>query len=158
MSPDQIGLITDLANTMLQSGYLVSRRMLLLSYKDATIRVNKTKIVPFMQAMRFDDDHCVTIEPLFDRGVWSQKLQRRVRPVCIVETYAKSSHHDLTQYRADMCEPWSTRDSIHEKWSLKAISFLRRTGHLDLLYDGDIHPVGAQRTGRLQHRLRRLHI
>lgn len=164
-SPEKVGLVTDLANTLYAHGYFLARRTLLKSFEGVYVRIGNRRVA-FMDLMLFDSEHCVPVDEPYRRSYWNRLLFRREYVAWSCSTVPTSSPSDHLETMIG----WKTRSRevrisqfdrafqehpIHEKWSNKAVAFLAGSHHWDLLENGDVTVVGQRRAGRLRHRVRR---
>jgi hypothetical protein len=159
MSPDMVGLVTDLANSLLQRRYFLARRYLLKSYSKSVVRVGN-RAVPFMDLMDFSSTGCIPLEEPYTPKVWHDEYQTSGRFHWALQATQRDTVYDFLDWKYDpelrsQCSRPIKIGQVHEKWSEKATLSLARMNHLDLLRDGDIKVVGTRRAGRLRYRFRR---
>jgi len=162
VSPDRVGLVTDLANTLLSCGYLEARRTLLKYYEGKRIRVNH-RIQPFMDFVSFDSGHCVPVIEPYNTGTWNVDLQCLGVTRKSIVTSSLKSRYDWDEYhsrtlpslREDRLRVNSLPKPVNPKWSLKAVTFLSKHHFWSLLEKGSVEDVGACRTGRTHQRISR---
>lgn len=155
VSPDLVGTVTDLANTLLTSGYFLARRILLKKFSTYSVRVGNRKY-RFMDLVTFGSTGLVPMMQSYTTTRWDQQLQRRVRkqfqckikPVPDTMDYHHFQWSMVPRTRAERlktkCFVTITPDP---KWSYKATLFLLRSHHWDLLQEGEVCEVGSCRTG-----------
>lgn len=164
-SPDMVGTVSDLANSLLLQGYFLGRRHLLKAFEDVKIDLG-TQVVPFMDFMWFDDKSCIPIIAPYVRSRWNCNLQRREYTVKSIGAENLSADSDYQQATADTTLP--TRDlrlrhltypvvrvDVDERFSQRAVVALSKFGFFDLLEGRDIQDVGHTKTGRLRYKVRR---
>lgn len=161
-SPEMVGLITDLSNSLSQFGSFDARRALLLQWSEVSVVV-ESKSVPFMDLMRFDGDHCTPIITPYVNTYYCKKLQCRVERVWSCDTRAAKADSDFLQWKSDL-RPRSREQRIRDlhplmytvvdpKFSRKGVICLSRLGFRELIEGNDIEDVGHRATGRLRRRL-----
>jgi len=157
VSPEQIGKISDLANTLLQSGYVDARRILLRMFS-GTDTVIRNRSVPTSTLLAFDKDHLIPIQEPYRKTYWCDSHQTRYYDQWVVECRPRKSPSDFIQWKEDSYQygPETSFLTYHEKWTPQGIATLERLGFTELLQQGDIVAAGITRTGRLHYRLRRL--
>lgn len=152
VSPESVGLITDLANTLLDSGYFLARRELLTSYKESSIRVGN-RVYPFFDVFQFGPTTCRTLLDDYSKGTFDDGYQRSFKRKTSIEWQPKPSLQDWCEFSHRPEEnDEGTSLCCHERWSLKGAIALSKLGHQDLLVKGDIEPVCTTRTGPLRLR------
>lgn len=160
-SPDQIGMVTDLANSMLDFGVLSARRMLLKYYAGCKLRVG-TKVKPFMDFVIWGPTHCRSLYDTVEPGRWNYNLQRWERRCKSIQAIARHSRFDVVEYfhnvefltreeRMDRTSRRFRRLDCDPKWSLTGLTALAGMGHFDLLVNGEVHDVCTSSTGRLRY-------
>lgn len=164
-SPEKVGLVTDLANTLYAHGYFRARRKLLKQYEKASVRIG-SRCVAFMDLVLFDKDHCVPVVEPYCVSYWNRLLFRReyAHWSCLAANSAATSDHletmagwkqRLRSERISCVRGGFITPRVHPKWSDKAVAFLAGTHNWDMLENGDVTVVGKRRTGRLHYRLKR---
>ena len=163
VSPEQIGLVSDLANNLLDAGYTAARIFLLKTFEKAYIRIGSQRL-PFMESMEFGDGQTKPSSEPYTRRVWSDKLQASGEVRTTIEAVAKRAKNDYRDFQSrNIPLTRSQRISrkypkfvrVHEKWSQKAVTFLSKFRHFELLETGDLQVGGSSRTGRVQYKVRR---
>lgn len=162
VSPDRIGLVTDLANTLFSSGYFLARRLFLRSMSEISVRVG-SRTVPFMQLMDFSDRNCLSVLESFQSTRWNSLLHCSGTDRLHVEArlsptrwdYVDFQSTNLPRSRAERIRIKPLYREFNPKWSQKGLIALSRFGFLDLLVDGELKRYGSRHTGRLQYRLRK---
>lgn len=163
MSPERIGMVSDLANSLLGHEYYAARIFLLKSYGEFSVRVGK-RVLAFMDVMRFDDEHTMPIVAPYERRVWSDELQALGVHRTSIEASVSRAKNDYLDYQSRnvpltraqrISRQYPHRVRVHEKWSRDAIIALSRFGFWDLLETGDLETGGVCRTGRQRYRIRR---
>lgn len=163
VSPEEIGMVSDLANSLLDANYLAARLYLLKLYEDKSVCVGRKRL-PFMSCMVFDSEHCVPVSEVYGRQVWSDKLQASGVIRTTVEAAARRAKSDYVDYQSRnlpltrqqrISLRYPQRIPVHEKWSQKAVIFLAKTQQWDLLRDGDLRAIDISRTGRTDYKVRR---
>lgn len=160
-SPEDVGMITDVANSLLTHGYTKARRMLLKSYSELHVRVGRRE-VPFSDLVIWDDKHCLSVLDSYKSTVWNKKLQRSGSWFWSLEAATASAWSDFQQWKSqnvprtremrisDLRRPLR-KVTVDPKWSPKAITCLARFHHWDMLETGDLVESGTCRTGRSQY-------
>jgi len=155
VSPDLVGTVTDLANSLGTLGYYTARRILLKKFSGYCLKVGNRKY-SFMDVVYFSDDGLKPIIDDYTHTRWDSDIQARVSKHFRCTTAPTPGSQDYTHFQ------WSTilRNrrvlshgfdlSYHEKWSSKAILFLCKSKQFDLLRTGEVQEVGACKTGRLR--------
>lgn len=155
VSPDEVTMVSDLANTLRQHGYFQARRNLLTSFNKVKVRIGN-RAVPFMDLMDFSELGCIPIESSYHRLAWSDELQCSGRRVWSCQLVAKKTEWDFLEWKSHYVSSLPrTITSVHPKWSDKAITCLSQFKWFELLENGDIEDVGSRRTGRMRYILRR---
>lgn len=161
LPPESVGSITDLANTLLLSGYTDARRLLLVSYQGSSVSIGHRK-VPFMDLVRFGSTHCESILPSRRRGRWNSKLHcsvGRERSLRIVVAATEFDFLDWESENVPRSRQQRQRQQlprnvvVDERWSVKGVTYLARFRCWDLLEKGDVQVGGVRRTGRLHYKL-----
>jgi hypothetical protein len=162
VSPDLVGTVTDLANSLLRLGYTTSRRILLKRFERYSVRFGN-KDVAFMKLLQFNDNGIQPIVEPYTSTRWDANLQCRTRTQLQCRTtptrHRMDYHHFqwmmLPRCRAERLTVFKTPKKVifHSKWSDKAVIFLSRFQHWDLLESGEICENGTCRTGRLRSSL-----
>lgn len=164
-SPERVGLITDLANSLYLQGYFHARRFLLKSNENVIVRVG-SKEWSLLDLMVFDGKHCFPVQMPYHKTVWSSKLHTALVGSWSIENQLSQAPSDYLAFqhgntRRDREQRLRDlyhipiRIDIHPKWSQKAVIALAASHQWDLLKDGDIQVVGRRRTGRPRCRIRR---
>lgn len=168
-SPEQVDVITDLANSLLQFGCFTARRALLQFYARENLRYGN-RTVPFLDLCFFDEKHLVPLIEDYHKGVWSFKLQRSFVQHWSVKPVVDKSSSDFQQWKSENCprpRQQRLRDSNGQgkleyryqrftcppdpRWTSKGITFLGRFQQWDLLFDGDVREPASCRTGRFHY-------
>lgn len=163
-SPERVGMITNLANSLYEQGYFQCRRKLLKSYEGVNVRIGN-RVRPFMDLMRFDREHCIPVGIPYVRQTWDPNIQSRVVRYWSCDIAQSSSAFDYQQwqsnnYRRSRGErirdlyPDMSNIQVEPRFGRKAVVCLSKFGYLDLLQGRDIQDVGPCRTGRLRQRFR----
>lgn len=165
LAPETVGMVTDLANSLLAFGCFSARRMLLKYFEQQTITVGNREW-PFMALVRFDDEHLVPIGDPSGERVWSRDYQRSILVSRQVVCSTKRAPSDFLQWKSEnvprsrserlesRLRPGGNVD-VDPKFSKKAVVFLCRFGFQDLLEGHDVEVVGQSRTGRPRFRVKR---
>jgi hypothetical protein len=168
MSPEQVSLVSDLANTLGDAGYRLARRHLLQSYEGVKVTLD-SKLHSFMDFVLFDARHCAPVGEPYNRWVWNRKVQALGVWKKSVWLSQRQSDQDYEDHSSSL-RPETRRDRIlrkrripvrvnpDPKWSTKAVIFLARHGFRDMLEEGDIRVIGACRTGRTHCSYRRVFV
>lgn len=150
VSPDRVGMITDLANTLSENGFYDARRLLLKSYEKAKVRVRKT-VFSFHDLIDWSPNGLVPIGDVYRRLKWDPFIQRSYYEQPIVVTRPNRSWADYRHYQCLQSFQRDPDPSVHPKWSDKGKLALLRMGHYDLLRSGEIESAGSCRAGRLHY-------
>lgn len=156
-SPDDVAMVSDLANDLRSHGYFHARRNLLKSFEDVMVRVGR-HVVPFMDLMDFSPSGCIPMGDPYCHRSWNKSFQRSGRWVWSCEASAERSRYDFLEWKSNVPRspaPHGIDLRVDPKWSRKAVLYLARNHHWDLLREGDIEVVGPRRAGRLRYNLRK---
>lgn len=168
-SPEAVGMVTDLSNSLLLYGCLDARRLLLLYYKGETVTCGNRKR-PFMDLVKFDDEHLVPVIDYPPRNVrWDANLQRSYTEGHEVHVTTSRAGSDFTQWKSDnvrRCREQRIIDlhppirqvDADPKFSAKAVLWLSSFGFLEELERGTWQVAGAERTGRQVYAIRSVRI
>lgn len=164
VSPEQVGMVTDLANSLLSCGYTRARRTLLKKFRDVYIVLGKRKI-PFFKLVEFSDRHCHPVTDPYHQVIFIKDYQCLGYNQLKVEPVSKHASQDLQEWRSlgiprTRAQRISQRFScvnteVHERWSQKGVTMLSRFKFFDLVRNGDIEESGTVSTGRMHYKLRR---
>lgn len=155
VSPDLIGTVTDLANSLHAGGYFLARRILLKKFSKYSIRLGN-RLLPFDRVLRFDGKGVIPIHESYAATRWDANLQRAVRVQLDLRATQLRGTMDYHHFQWMMPEPRAAVDYpkqvvVSAKWSDKAITCLARFRHWDLLRTGDLCETGSCKTGRLRY-------
>lgn len=169
ISPEDVGMITDLANAFFGQGYFRARRNFLISYNKKVVRCG-TQVRPVRSLLQFDSRHIVPIAEQNPQLHWNRYLQCSGTYVERLAARNSRADSDFQQWDSDL--PVSSRLTslsrlhsrkrnevprvIDPRWGVKGILCLCKFGFGRLLEpDADIEPVKSTRTGRLHYQIRR---
>lgn len=156
VSPDLIGTVTDLANSLHAGGYFLARRILLKKFSKYTIR-HGNRLLPFDRMLRFDRKGVIPICESYAATRWDANLQRAVRvqlDLRATQLRDRMDYHHFQWMMPVSRVAVSDRPKkliFDSKWSVKAITCLARFRHWDLLQTGDLCETGSCKTGRLRY-------
>jgi len=161
-SPDDIGMITDIANDLLRLGYRKARRRILKEYEGYVIRIG-SRLKPFKDFLVWGDQGIISLNESLCDLRWDGNIQRWYRVQKSIQATPRSTRYDVVEYfhnriglsreerlRRRRCLPKSI--DVDERWSEKGTIALLKLGHFDLLQEGDVRVVGSCGTGRLHYR------
>lgn len=161
-SPDDIGMITDIANDLLRLGYLRARRRILKEYSKYVLRVG-TRLKPFMDFVVWGDNGIISLNEIHGGERWDNNIQRTIRVQKSIQATPRSTKYDVVEFIHNIV-PKSREErlrrrcylprgiNVDDRWSEKGTIALLKLGHFDLLENGDVLGVGSCRTGRLHYR------
>jgi len=165
VSPEWIGLVSDLANSLYMAGYFRCRRQLLRYFSEKRVRVG-SRLALFMDLMVFDGEHCFPVGQPYARTTFDRLIQRSVERLWSCDARVGRAGSDYVDYQStnvrrdrsvrisDLVHT-ATKRCVDPKWSRTAVVALAKYGHWDLLAGDDVQVVGQRRTGRLRYTLRR---
>lgn len=158
--PEHVGMVTDMANTFLDSHYYDARRLLLKIFEEKYIK-HRGKRHPFMSLMRFDERHCRPLIPQYGETSVSKKLQTPVRIHKDIAARPTKHRNDYQQWQSSL-RPVSREDRrirrrpvtfVDSRWTVRGCTFLAGMGHFPLLQEGEPREARVYRTGRLRYKL-----
>lgn len=179
-SPEQVGTVTDLANTLLDFGYYTARRCLLKYWEGASIRCGH-KSHAFTKCVDWSDTGIRSLHTPSPPLKWDPHLMRSYYEVWEVVVETAATVYDIEQYRCSMLLHGFTVSSAAtaacsgtfglteypagtcsygtfshpRKWREKTKGFLLQNSCLifdELLVLGEITCASVCRTGRLRQR------
>lgn len=161
-SPEQVGTITDLANSFHNAGYFLARRLFLTNYQDTYVRIG-TRQIRLRDLLVFDDKGLIPIIRPFTPEQWNAKFQRSGRYQWVVDVARAWTIYDFVEWksqnvprsRSDRLSPARLDLRVDEKWSNRAVLCLSKFHHWDLLRTGDVETNGSCRTGRMHYKFRK---
>lgn len=162
VSPDAIGLVTDLANSLYEFGAFDARRMLLKEYEGVYVAVD-SRLVPFMDLVRFGDRWLKPVVEPYERTYYDSNYQRRYElhkvlsssPICAESDFLEwKSKHPARSREERLRGLYDVIDTSYDpKLSRKGVIALARMGCYDILRGDDDQVVGQHKTGRLRTRV-----
>lgn len=154
VSPESIGLITDLANSLLDFHAYTTRRILLKSYQDAKVRVGR-RVVKFYDLVDWGETGLRPVQPQYGQCAYDPLLQRAYVPGLRVIASPNRSRNDWRHFLCASQFESSNGTLTDRNWSEKGILALLRMGHYDLLRRGEMETASSCRAGRLHYKLSR---
>lgn len=161
VSPEHVGLVTDMANTLLSHGYTDARRTLLVTYQKCRVRLGR-RVIPFMDLITFDEEHLVPIGVPYCQKVWNSDLQVSGVWDRFIFSHPRKSSFDYIEHQySTKVSPRPARKlgfrSLRPdpKWSEKGLISLIKFRQWDLIEKGEVEDVGVCRTGRLRYGIRK---
>lgn len=162
-TPERVGMITDLSNSMYCHGYTDARRRLLRDCQEQRVVVGG-RAIRLIELIIFDEKHCFPVIDSFEPGHLDRDIQRRVRRQahCISRLErAPSDYQDWQSRNVRRTREQRKRDlyrnivdvPVDDRFSRQAVISLSKFGFFELLRGDDVHAVGSQRTGRLRQKL-----
>jgi len=150
-SPDKVGLITDLANTLLEFRSPTVRRDLLKTFEGVTVAVGRKKFL-FHDLIDWSDFGLKPVGEVYRHTRWDRNCQRSYYSQPVVVARLRESAFDFRHYKC-LSQFGSSKPAgvIHPRWTPRGARILARMGHYDLLSQGEIESVGPCRAGRLHY-------
>jgi len=157
-SPEQVGLVTNLANTLLSFHSYTARRLFLKHQEGVLVQVG-WKRYPLLSLVHFGDTGIIPVVPQYTTTQWHAHYQRAGQWGLNIVSGNESSAYDYEEYNQKLKERLARPEPshvIHERFSDKGAISLLLLGHTELLETGDIEDVGSCRAGRLTCKVKRL--
>lgn len=154
VSPESVGMVTDLANSLLDFDAFLTRRVLLKSYEDVKVRV-EMHLVRFHDLVDWSDTGLRPVSPQYCTVRFDRDVQRSFQPVRRIVASPSRSRNDWTHYVCSQQFDPPEGPIVDRKWSTKGMLALLRMGHHDLLQRGEMEPISPCRAGRVRYKLSR---
>jgi hypothetical protein len=158
VSPEAVGMVTDLANSLTNLGYFQCRRFLLKYYASKVVTIG-SRAVPFMDLMIFDQNNCRPVEDTYVDTEWDSNIQRSVIRRRSIRTAQSSAPSDLIEWlhrhprrdrKTRVRELYYHARSVDVQplFSRKAVISLSKMGFFTILEGEDVEAIVPARTGR----------